>query len=345
MDSKTANIDPHPAKQLCTRALGPLRVTAVSFGCMNLSHVYGGRPDRESARVVLHKALDAGYTMLDTATLYAAGDNEALIGETLKGRRGEYVLASKCGLKIIEGKRFCDSSPEGIRRACEESLKRLQTDVIDLYYLHRLDRSVPIEESIGALARLIEEGKIRGIGLSEMSAQTLRRAHAVHPIAAMQSEYSLWTRNVEIAVLDACKELGVAFVAFSPLARAYLTGKLRDIDALEAGDFRKTSPRFLGEDWQANLKLLEPMAAIASEVGCTMSQLALAWILAQGDHVIALPGTTKIDHLIENAGAADVRLDADTVRRIGEIINQNTVHGPRYTPAQQSDIDTEEFAS
>jgi aryl-alcohol dehydrogenase-like predicted oxidoreductase len=329
-----------------TRKLGPAQVAEIGFGCMSLSHAYGDRPDRATAEAVLHKALDAGHTHLDTASLYGLGHNETLVGEVLKDRRQEFVLASKCGLWIgADGKRIIDGRPQQLRRTLEDSLRRLQTDFIDLYYLHRIDPNTPIEESAGALADFVREGKIGGYGLSECSAATLRRAHGVHPVTAVQTEYSLWTRNAEIAVLDACRQLGVAFVAFSPLARGYLTGRLTSLDQLEPKDIRRFMPRFDAANYPANLELLKPLAAIAEELNCTLAQLALAWVLAQGDHVIPIPGTGKLDHLVENAGAADVRLDAATAARIGAIINQNTVHGPRYNAANQLDIDTEEFAA
>ncbi len=310
---------------------------------MSLSHGYGGRPTRADAEALLNKALDVGYTLLDTATVYGSGANESLIGETLKARRSEFTLASKCGLYIADGKRVIDGRPQAVREALDASLKRLQTDVIDLYYLHRLDPNTPIEDSVGELALAVQAGKIRGIGLSEMSAATLRRAHAVHPIMAMQTEYSLWTRNPEIAVLDACRDLGVAFVAFSPVARGFLSAT--PPQALEPGDIRAGMPRFLGETYAANLKLLEPLSALASEAGCSVAQLAIAWVLAQGEHIIALPGTAKIAHMMENAGAAALNLDPSVLARAGEIINRNTVHGPRYNAANQMDIDTEEFAA
>jgi aryl-alcohol dehydrogenase-like predicted oxidoreductase len=328
-----------------TRQVGPFQVGEVAFGCMSLSHAYGGRPDKETAQAILHKALDVGYTLLDTATLYGGGANETLIGETLKNRRGEYTLASKCGLKVVDGKRQFDGTPEGIRAQCEDSLRRLQTDVIDLYYLHRQDPGVPIEESAGGLGRLVEEGKIRAIGLSEVSADTVRRAHAVHPVAALQTEYSLWTRNPEIACLETCKALGVAFVAFSPLGRGFLSGKLRSTETLEPGDIRLTMPRFDARNFPANLTLLEPLAALAEEAGCSMAQLAMAWVLAQGEHIIALPGTGKMAHMIEDAEASDIQPSADILRRAGDLINQNTVHGPRYNAATQMDVGTEEFAA
>jgi aryl-alcohol dehydrogenase-like predicted oxidoreductase len=328
-----------------TRKLGPFQVGEIAFGCMSLSHAYGDRPDRETGQAILHAALDTGYTLLDTAALYGMGANETLVGETLKARRGEYTLASKCGLRIIDGQRVIDGTPEGIRAVCEDSLRRLQTEVIDLYYLHRMDPNTPIEESVGALAELVREGKIRTIGLSEVSAATLRRAHAVHPITALQTEYSLWTRNPEIAVLDACQALGVAFVAFSPLARGFLAGKLRGPEHFEPGDIRLAMPRFSAENYPANLKLLGPFAELAREAGCSMAQLAMAWVLAQGEHIIALPGTGKMEHMIEDAEASKIKPSADILRRAGELINQHTVHGARYNPTNQLDVETEEFAA
>jgi aryl-alcohol dehydrogenase-like predicted oxidoreductase len=295
---------------------------------------------------VLFAALDAGHTHFDTASLYGLGHNETLIGEVLRPRYGTFHLASKCGLWIgPDGKRIIDGRPEKLRATLEDSLRRLQTDHIDLYYLHRLDPAVPVEETTGAMGDFVREGKIGGYGLSEVSAEALRQAHAVHPVAAVQTEYSLWTRNPEIAVLDACKELGAAFVAFSPLARGYLTGRLSDTEVFEPKDIRRFMPRFDGEHYPKNLALLTAYKAIADEIGCTMGQLALAWLLAQGDHVIPIPGTGKLDHLAENAAAADVRLDPETLARVGAIINQNTVSGPRYNAANQADVGTEEFAA
>ena len=326
------------------RKLGPFDVSAVSVGCMNLSHAYGTPPDEASAADLLLKALDLGYTHFDTAALYGFGKNEVLLGKVLSSRRDEFVLASKCGIdKNAEGKREINGRPEVLRKTLENSLTRLKTDVIDLYYLHRWDKSVPIEESVGALADMVAEGKIKTIGLSEVSATTLEKAHAVHPIAAVQTEYSLWTRNAEIAVLDACKRLGVSFVAFSPLARAFLTGTLRDVTTLEEKDLRRAMPRFDPENYEKNLALLDDFAEIAGEVGCSMGQLAIAWVLARGDHVIALPGTTNENHLAENAAAADVALTPEIVDRVGAIINQDTVTAPRYKAATQAEIDTEEF--
>jgi len=326
-----------------TRNLGPFEVSAIGLGCMSMSHAYG-KPDDEESAQVLHRALDLGYSMLDSAALYGFGKNEILIGKTLKERRNEFTLASKCGVfKNAEGRREINGSPEVLKRTCEDSLLRLQTDVIDIYYLHRHDPQVPIEESVGAMGDLVREGKVRSIGLSEVSAATLRKAHAEHPITALQTEYSLWTRNAELQVIHTCRELGTAFVAFSPLARGFLTGKLRDTARLEESDLRLTMPRFRAENFTRNLQLLDEFSRIAVEVGCTMAQLALAWILAQGDHIIPIPGTRHLEFVEENAGAVDVVLDTTTVARLDQLINQDTVSGPRYNEATQKEIDTEEF--
>jgi aryl-alcohol dehydrogenase-like predicted oxidoreductase len=251
------------------------------------------------------------------------------------------------GVTFPDGiKRVIDGRPETIKLTCEAALQRLQTDVIDLYYLHRLDQRVPIEDSVGALADLVRDGKIRSIGLSEVSADTLRKAHAVHPIAALQSEYSLWSRNPEIAGLETCKQLGVTLVAFSPVGRGFLSGSLRtqaDVDAFDAKDIRRSMPRFLGDHLTANLKLLDGYAAIAREVGCTPAQLALAWVLAQGEHIIPIPGTTSIAHLQENLQAANVVLSPTHLQRLDALINQRTVSGGRYSAANQAEIGTEEF--
>jgi hypothetical protein len=325
-----------------TRKLGPFDVSAMGLGCMVLSHAYGNPLDPKAAAEILLKALDLGYTHFDTATLYGFGANETLLGNTLKHRRGDYVLASKCGMfRGASGTKEIDGHPAVLKQNLEDSLKRLQTDVIDLYYLHRWDKRVPIEDSIGAMADMVKDGKVRTIGLSEVSAATLRRAHAVHPIAAMQSEYSLWTRNPEIAVLDACRELGVAFVAFSPLARGFLTGDLRDPATLPAKDIRLAMPRFQSPHFQANLKLLDGFAAIARENDCTMAQLALAWLLAKAPHIIPIPATTRLGHLAENAAAAEVRLLPGAMERMEALINRATVSGPRYNAAQLPEIDTE----
>ena len=328
-----------------TRRLGPYRVSAISFGGMCLSHAYGTPPPPDAAAQVLHKALDLGYTMIDSAALYGFGANETLVGRALKDRRREYVLTTKGGMFGVDGKRVIDGRPEVIRRNCDESLQRLQTDVIDLYYLHRWDKRVPLEDSVGALADLVEAGKVRTIGLSEVSAATLRRAHAVHPITAVQTEYSLWTRNAEVAVLDACADLDIAFVAFSPIARGFLSGELPDPSTLPPKDIRLAMPRFQGEHFAHNLTLLDGFAAIAGEQGCTMAQLALAWVLAQRDFIIPIPGTTRMDHLEENLQAVNIRLDRSTIDRLNALINPRTVAGPRYNAATLPEIDTEEIDS
>lgn len=320
------------------RKIGPFDVSCIGLGCMGLSHAYGAPPEPKTAAEILLKALDLGCTFFDTASLYGLGANELLLGETLKHRRSEFVLASKCGMLRP---REPDGRPEILKRTCEESLRRLQTEVIDLYYLHRWDKRVPIEDSVGALAELVREGKIRAIGLSEVSAATLRRAHAVHPIAAVQSEYSLWTRNPEIAVLEACRETGAAFVAFSPLARGFLTGGLRDVSTLPPRDIRLAMPRFQGDHFARNLKLLDGFSVIARENDCSMGQLALAWLLAKAPHTVAIPGTTRLDHLAENMAAADIRLVPGAVQRMETLINAGTVSGPRYNAATLAEIDTE----
>ena len=331
-----------------SRRIGAFEVSCISFGCMNLSHAYGAPPPEAQAERVLLEALERGVTMFDTAALYGFGANETVVGKVFKAHRSRFVLASKGGLAGVTGpdgvaKRVIDGRPEAIRRNCDDSLRRLQTDVIDLYYLHRWDKSVPIEESMGVLADLVRAGKVRALGLSEVSAATIRRAHAVHPIVAVQSEYSLWSRNVEIGVLQACRDIGAAFVAFSPLARGFLTGTVRDVTAFEAKDIRRAMPRFEPPTYARNLALLEGFAALAQDAGCTMAQLALAWLLAQGDHVIALPGTTRVDHLHENLGGASVRPGAGVLQRAGALINQGTVVGPRYSASNQTEVDTEQF--
>jgi aryl-alcohol dehydrogenase-like predicted oxidoreductase len=337
-----------PESDLKTRRIGPYEVSSVALGCMNLSHAYGAPLPPAQAEALLQRALDLGVTMLDTAALYGFGANESLLGRALKGQRHRFVLASKGGMAGVafdDGvKRVIDGRPEAIRRNCEDSLRRLQTEVIDLYYLHRWDKAVPIEDSVGAMARLVEQGKVRALGLSEVSAATLRRAHAVHPIVAVQSEYSLWSRNVEIGVLQACRDIGAALVAFSPTARAFLTGALRDVGTLDAKDLRRGMPRFYPDNYARNLQLLDAYEAIARDAGCSMAQLAIAWVLSRGEHVVALPGTTQRAHLEEDLGAAEVALDAGVLQRLDALINRRSVAGARYNPATQAEIDTEEFA-
>jgi aryl-alcohol dehydrogenase-like predicted oxidoreductase len=327
------------------RKLGSRDVSAIGFGCMNLSHAYGPPQPRDVAERVLRTALDLGVTHFDTAALYGFGANEKLVGEVLKSRPSNVVLVSKCGLFGLDGKRVIDGRPESIREICEQSLKNLQTDCIDLYYLHRWDRRVPIEDSVGALADLERAGKIRAIGLSEVGAATLRRAHAVHAIAAVQSEYSLWTRNPEIAVLEECRRLGITFVAFSPLGRGFLAGAMHSPAALVDGDIRRTMPRFQSPNFEENLRRTTPLDSIAAQAGCSRAQLALAWVLSRGPHVVAIPGTTRADHLADNCGADAIRLTAATLARLDAVLPPGNVSGERYPPATQVENDTENYSS
>jgi aryl-alcohol dehydrogenase-like predicted oxidoreductase len=329
------------------RQIGVFNVQPVGLGCMNLDHAYGSSVSEEQGERVLLGALDAGYDFLDTATLYGGGKNEERLGRVLKSHRHRFTLASKCVMAIIpvDGKltRVIDGRPETIKHQLEDSLRRLQTDVIDLYYLHRWDKKVPIEDSVGALSDMVRKGHIREIGLSEVGAVNLRKAHAVHPIAAMQSEYSLWTRDPEIAVLQACKELGVGFVAFSSVARKFFGG-LTDMNTLDAKDIRRTMSRFQGENMQKNLALLPPMEAMAKDLGVSCAMLALAWVLAQGDHIVSIPGTTNTQHMKDNFAAQDINLSAVQIEQLNQMINRHNVSGPRYDPQSQSEVDTETFA-
>nr|WP_315204972.1 aldo/keto reductase [uncultured Albidiferax sp.] len=326
-----------------TRTLGPFNVSAIGLGCMNLSHAYGAPVTAEQGEAVLMHALDRGVTLFDTAALYGFGANEDLVGKVLSKHRRHFTLASKCGMAGVDGKRVIDGRPVTIKRTCEEALKRLRTEVIDLYYLHRWDKTVPIEDSVGALSDLVRQGKIQTIGLSEVSASTLRKAHAVHPITALQTEYSLWTRNPEIAVLQACKELGTAFVAFSPVGRGFLTGTLTDVATLDAKDIRRSMPRFAPENYAANLRLLQGLKAIAQEAGCTLAQLALAWLLQQGEHIIPIPGTTRITHLDEDLAAANVQLSPAVLAQLDTLMAPRAITAGRYNAQSQSEVDTEEF--
>lgn len=331
------------------RKLGPFQVSEIGLGCMNLSHAYGPPVSAEQAERVLLTALDQGITLFDTAALYGFGANESLVGKVLKTHRKKFTLASKCGLAGIDvngdGKlvRVIDGRPETIRSTCEAALKRLQTDVIDLYYLHRWDKKVPIEDSVGALSDLVRQGKIQTIGLSEVSAHTLRKAHAVHPITAVQTEYSLWTRNPEIALLKACQELGTTFVAFSPVARGFLCGEL-DINAFDAKDIRKSMPRFSPDNYAANLKLFAPYQKLAQEAGCTPAQLALAWLLHKDSNIIPIPGTTSVEHLMDDLASVNVKLSTELIAKLDQLINEKTVMGNRYNAQANSEVDTEVFA-
>lgn len=328
---------------LTPRPIGESDVNAVGLGCMNVSHAYGPALPEKEAIALFQKALDTGYNFFDTASVYGLGDNETLLGKAISHRRSEYFLASKCVMGVRDGKRVMDGSPEHLKAQCDASLKRLQADVIDLYYMHRLDPQVAIEDSVGALAELVAAGKIRYIGLSEMSAATLRRASAVHPIAAMQSEYSLWTRNPELGVLAACAELGVTFVAFSPVGRGFFADEALRPDAFHETDLRRGMPRFQADNFARNLEKLNATRAIADELGCGVPELALAWVLAQGEHVVTIPGTTRVDHLAQNLGALELTLPSEITQRLSQLFDPESVAGNRYPDALQGSIDTECF--
>ena len=321
------------------RIIGSFNVSAIGLGCMNMSSGYGPADDDVSTRL-LNLAIDAGYTFFDTAMVYGSGHNETLIGKALSARRNEYVLATKCGLSR-EG---IDGRPDTIVTSCEASLKRLSTDVIDLYYLHRVDPHIAIEESVGAMARLVEQGKIREVGLSEICSDNLVRANNEYKIAAVQSEYSLWSRTPERAILETCKQLGIAFVPFSPLGRAFLTGKATDVTNLLDTDLRCTSarPRFEPDAFAQNSKLLEPFGDIARANNCTMAQLAIAWLLARQDrNMIPIPGTKHIEYMQENAGASEIILDQATVDELDQLINEDTIIGKRYSKDRMASADSE----
>ena len=324
------------------RKLGNRMVHPVGLGCMNLSWAYGDRPPQEYRERLLNRALDIGTDHLDTARIYGLGDNETLIGDTLNARRDEFYLASKTGI-IVEGRdRSINCRPETITEQLEISLKLLKTDHIDLYYMHRFDPKVPIADCVGAMARAVEAGKIGGYGVSEWSSAHIREAHAVHPVTAVQNEYSLWTRQPELGPLQTCAELDIAFVAFSPVGRGALCGGL-DPAALGERDLRRTMPRFDNDHWPANAALIAKFCDLAEEAGVTPAQLSLAWVLDQGEHVHVIPGTTSIEHMEENFAAADVHIPEDVLLEAGMLINQKSVSGHRYAPAGQASIDSEEF--
>lgn len=325
------------------RRIGKVEVPAIGLGCMNLSHAYGTPPSSKVAVELLHKAFDLGVRHFDTAALYGFGSNESIVGEAIKPFRQKIHLASKCGMTGVDGKRVIDGRPDVLVKTLDEALTRLQTDHIDLYYLHRWDKNVPIEDSVGALSRMVEAGKIGAIGLSEVSAATLRKAHNVHPIAAVQTEYSLWTRNAEIGVLRACKELAVTFVAFSPVARGFLTGSVIDTGLFSKKDIRRNMPRFQAPYFGENQVWLSKYAALADSLECSMAQLALAWLLAKGEHILPIPGTTSVEHLEANLKAVNLSLPRRVINSLDAMINEATVRGARYPSMTQSEIDTEEF--
>ncbi|MHB8078024.1 MAG: aldo/keto reductase [Candidatus Krumholzibacteriia bacterium] len=324
-----------------TRRLGPdLKVSALGLGCMGMSEFYGAADDAESVAVI-HRALDLGVTLLDTADMYGCGRNEQLVGRALRGRRDRVVLATKFGNVRGPGGEFLgvNGRPEYVRAACDASLQRLGIDTIDLYYQHRVDPAVPIEETVGAMATLVAAGKVRRLGLSEAAPATLRRACAVHPIAALQTEYSLWTRDPEAGVLAACRELGVGFVAYSPLGRGFLTGRFHAAADLADDDFRHNHPRFTGANFAANRRLADTVTALARDKGCTPAQVALAWLLAQGDDIVPIPGTKRQRYLEENLAALEITLTAPERARLEQAFPPGAAAGDRYAPQAMRAID------